>query len=43
VPIRLAGVGPDRDQVIWMGGEPVMVRGDERRHEQQVDVVDEVA
>jgi adenylosuccinate synthase len=43
VPIRLAGVGPDRDQVIWMGGEPVMVRGDERRREQQVDVVDEVA
>ena len=22
VPIRLVGVGPDRDQVVWMGGEP---------------------
>src|SRR4029077_4163355 len=22
VPIRLVGVGPDREQVIWMGGEP---------------------
>ncbi len=22
VPIRLVGVGPDRDQVIWLGGEP---------------------
>ncbi|MDX6633784.1 MAG: Adenylosuccinate synthetase, partial [Solirubrobacterales bacterium] len=21
-PIRLVGVGPGRDQVIWMGGEP---------------------
>ena len=24
VPIRLAGVGPDRDQVIWMGDEPLL-------------------
>ena len=22
VPIRLVGVGPDRDQVVWLGGEP---------------------
>ena len=22
VPIRLVGVGPDREQVVWMGGEP---------------------
>jgi adenylosuccinate synthase len=24
VPIRLAGVGPDREQVIWLGGEPAL-------------------
>jgi adenylosuccinate synthase len=24
VPIRLVGVGPDREQVIWLGGEPVL-------------------
>jgi adenylosuccinate synthase len=24
VPIRLVGVGPGRDQVIWMGGEPAL-------------------
>ena len=24
VPIRLVGVGPDRDQVVWMGGEPAL-------------------
>ncbi|HKG35326.1 MAG TPA: adenylosuccinate synthase [Solirubrobacterales bacterium] len=24
VPIRLAGVGPDRDQVIWLGDEPAL-------------------
>jgi adenylosuccinate synthase len=22
VPIRLVGVGPGRDQVVWLGGEP---------------------
>jgi adenylosuccinate synthase len=24
VPIRLVGVGPDREQVVWMGGEPAL-------------------
>jgi adenylosuccinate synthase len=24
VPIRLVGVGPDRDQVVWMGDEPAL-------------------
>ena len=24
VPIRLVGVGPDRDQVIWLGEEPAL-------------------
>jgi adenylosuccinate synthase len=24
VPIKLAGVGPDREQVIWLGGEPAL-------------------
>ena len=24
VPIRLVGVGPDRDQVVWLGEEPAL-------------------